>query len=142
MDLQFDATADGRPVKIVSVVDEHTLECPRGRVDRSPGMLIEELDRLSGQRRYRAVLRCDNATEPACAAMNEGAGERVGLAFIPPDNPGATATSSRSTAGPATNASPLTSCGLLRGMRAEDARRGRRAHRRAARTALGDVARL
>lgn len=43
----------------------------------------EELDRLSGQRRYRAVLRCDNATEPACAAMNEGAGERVGLAFIP-----------------------------------------------------------
>ena len=75
---------DGRPVKIVSIVDEHTRECPGGRVDRSPGMLVEELDRLSGQRGYRAVLRCDNGRELACAAMADQAGEGVGLAFIPP----------------------------------------------------------
>jgi hypothetical protein len=83
-DFQVDATTDGRPVKIVSIVDEHTRECPGGRVDRSPGMLVEELDRLSGQRGYRAVLRCDNGRELACAAMADQAGEGVGLAFIPP----------------------------------------------------------
>jgi transposase InsO family protein len=33
-DLQFDATTDGRPIKIVSIVDEHTRECPGGLVER------------------------------------------------------------------------------------------------------------
>jgi hypothetical protein len=46
--------------------------------------------------------------ELACAAMADWAGERVGLAFIPP---GPTATSSRSTAGSATNASTSTCSG-------------------------------
>lgn len=84
MDLQFDATADGRPVKIVSVVDEHTGECLAGLVDAHGDALIEELDRLAGQRGFRAVLRCDKGAELACAAMNEGAGERVGRVFILP----------------------------------------------------------
>jgi putative transposase len=30
VDFQFDATTDGRPVKIVSIVDEHTRECLGG----------------------------------------------------------------------------------------------------------------
>jgi putative transposase len=52
VDFQFDATTDGRPVKIVSIVDEHTRECLGGRVDRSITSedLIDELDRLAGQR--------------------------------------------------------------------------------------------
>ena len=33
------------------------------------------------------MLRCDNGPELACAAMADWAGERVGLAFIPPDEP-------------------------------------------------------
>ena len=35
VDFQFDATTDGRPIKIVSIVDEHTRECLGGLVDRS-----------------------------------------------------------------------------------------------------------
>jgi hypothetical protein len=46
VDFQFDATTDGRPIKIVSIVDEHTRECLGGLVDRSitADVLIDELD--------------------------------------------------------------------------------------------------
>ena len=102
VDFQFDATTDGRPIKIVSIVDEHTRECLGGLVERSitADTLIDELDRLAADRGYPAVLRCDNGPELACEAMADWAGERVGLAFIPPGQPGATDTSSRSTPGP------------------------------------------
>jgi putative transposase len=52
VDFQFDVTTDGRPVKIVSIVDEHTRECLGGMVERSitGEHLIAELDRLAGQR--------------------------------------------------------------------------------------------
>jgi transposase InsO family protein len=89
VDFQFDATTDGRPVKIVSIVDEHTRECLGGLVDRSitGEDLIDELDRLAAQRGHPAVLRCDNGPELACAAMADWAGQRVGLSFIPPGEP-------------------------------------------------------
>ena len=88
-DFQFDATTDGRPIKIVSIVDEHTRECLGGLVERSitGEDLIDELDRLAAVRGYPAVLRCDNGPELACAAMADWAGERVGLSFIPPGEP-------------------------------------------------------
>ena len=71
VDFQFDATTDGRPIKIVSIVDEHTRECLGGLVDRNitSDDLIAELDRLAVDRGYPAVLRCDNGPELACAAM-------------------------------------------------------------------------
>jgi transposase InsO family protein len=89
VDFQFDATTDGRPIKIVSIVDEHTRECLGGLVDRSlTGVdLTDELDRIVRLRGYPAVLRCDNGPELACAAMAEWAAERVGLHFIPPGEP-------------------------------------------------------
>jgi transposase InsO family protein len=89
VDFQFDATTDGRPIKIVSIVDEHTREHLGGLVDRSVTGedLIDELDRLAQRRGYPAVLRCDNGPELACAAMADWAGERVGLSFIPPGEP-------------------------------------------------------
>ncbi len=89
VDFQFDATTDGRPVKIVSIVDEHTRECLGGLVDRSitGDRLIDELDHLAAQRGYPAVLRCDNGPELACEAMADWAGKRVDLAFIPPGEP-------------------------------------------------------
>ena len=70
VDFQFDATTDGRPVKIVSILDEHTRECLGGLVDRSitGEDLIDELDRLAIVRGYPAVLRCDNGPELACAS--------------------------------------------------------------------------
>ena len=86
---QFDATTDGRPIKLVSIIDEHTRECLSSLVDRSvtADVLIDELDRLALTRGYPAVVRCDNGPELACEAMAEWAGERVGLAFIPPGEP-------------------------------------------------------
>jgi putative transposase len=52
VDFQFDATTDGRPIKIVSIVDEHTRECLGGLVERSvtADVLIDQLDRLTAQR--------------------------------------------------------------------------------------------
>jgi len=89
VDFQFDATTDGRPIKIVSIVDEHTRECLGGLVERSitADNLIDELDRLAAQRGYPTVVRCDNGPELACAAMAGWASNRVGLSFIPPGQP-------------------------------------------------------
>ena len=49
VDFQFDVTTDGRPIKIVSIIDEHTRECLGGLVERSitGEHLIAELDRLA-----------------------------------------------------------------------------------------------
>ena len=71
VDFQFDATTDGRPIKVVSIVDGHTRECLGGLVDRNitSDDLIDELDRLAALRGYPAVLRCDNGPQLACAAM-------------------------------------------------------------------------
>jgi putative transposase len=89
VDFQFDATTDGRPIKILSIVDEHTRECLGGLLERNitGRHLIDELDRLAVDRGYPAVLRCDNGTELVCAAMADWAGERTGLHFIPPGQP-------------------------------------------------------
>jgi putative transposase len=89
VDFQFDVTTDGRPIKIVSIIDEHTRECLGGLVERSitGEDLIAELDRLAGHRGYFGVLRRDNGPELACAAMADWAGEHVGLHLIPPGEP-------------------------------------------------------
>ena len=49
VDFQFDATSDGRPIKIASIIDEHTRECLGGLVDRSitAHVLIDERIRLA-----------------------------------------------------------------------------------------------
>ena len=90
VDFQFDVTTDGRPIKIVSIIDEHTRECLGGLVERSitGEHLIAELDRLAAERgTYPAVLRCDNGPELACSAMADWAAGQVGLHFIPPGEP-------------------------------------------------------
>jgi putative transposase len=90
VDFQFDVTTDGRPIKIVSIIDEHTRERLGGMVERSitGEDLIAELDRLAGQRGTSpTVLRCDNGPELACTAMTDWAGGQVGLHFIPPGEP-------------------------------------------------------
>jgi putative transposase len=90
VDFQFDVTTDGRLIKIVSIIDEHTRECLGGLVERSitAADLIAELDRLAGQRStYPTVLRCDNGPELACGTVAEWADSHVGLYFIPPGEP-------------------------------------------------------
>jgi putative transposase len=52
VDFQFDVTTDGRPIKIVSIIDEYTRECLGGMVERSitGEHLAEELDRVAAGR--------------------------------------------------------------------------------------------
>lgn len=88
VDFQFDVTTDGRPIKIVSIIDEHTRECLGGMVERNitGEHLIAEFDRLAAERgTYPTVLRCDNGPELACSAMADWAAGQVGLHFIPPE---------------------------------------------------------
>ena len=90
VDFQFDSTTDGRPIKIASIIDEHTRECLGGLVERSITSedLRAELDRVAAERGiYPTVLRCDNGPELACSAMAEWADGQVGLHFIPPGEP-------------------------------------------------------
>lgn len=90
MDFQFDSTTDGRPIKIVSIIDEHTRECLGGMVERSitGKHLVAQLDLLAAERgTYPAVLRCDNGPELACSAMADWAAGQVSLHFIPPGEP-------------------------------------------------------
>jgi transposase InsO family protein len=90
VDFQFDSTTDGRPIKIVSIVDEHTRECLGGMVERgvTGEHLIGELGSLAAERgTFPAVLRCDNGPELACSAMADWASGQVGLHFIPPGEP-------------------------------------------------------
>jgi putative transposase len=114
VDFQFDVTTDGRPIKIVSIIDEHTRECLGGLVERSitGEDLIAELDRLAGQRgTYPTVLRCDNGPELAVLQWLTGLAARSVCTSSHLASPGATAISSRSTPGSATNASTSTASG-------------------------------
>jgi len=115
IDFQFDSTTDGRLVKILSVVDEHTRECLGGLVERSitGEVLATELNRITATRGGAgpAVLRLDNGPEMIAAALTEWAGTRTGMLFIPPGSRGATPSSSPSTVACATNASTSTCSG-------------------------------
>jgi hypothetical protein len=72
VDFQFDATTDGRPIKIVSIIDEHTRECLGGLVERSitGENLIAELDWLGGpaQSSENSDAPCDPVT-PSAATL-------------------------------------------------------------------------
>lgn len=87
IDFQFDSTTDGRPIKILSAVDEHTRECLGGLVERSitAERLAAELDDIVADRGVAPrVLRLDNGPEMIAAALAEWDGTRKGMLFIPP----------------------------------------------------------
>ena len=90
IDFQFDSTTDGRPIKILSVVDEHTRETLGGLVERSitAEALAAELNHIVAARGASpAVLRLDNGPEMIAAALAQWAGTQTGMLFIPPGEP-------------------------------------------------------
>ena len=52
MDFQFDMTTDGRSIKLVTIIDEHTRETLGGLVERSitGEHLVGELNRVAAER--------------------------------------------------------------------------------------------
>ncbi|MGO2665700.1 IS3 family transposase [Mycetocola reblochoni] len=89
VDFQFDADEQGRPIKICSIVDEHTRECIGGLTERSitADRLTAHLEDLVAIRGAPAVLRSDNGPEFISEAMADWAGTRTGLSYIPPGSP-------------------------------------------------------
>ena len=74
---------------MLSIVDEHTRECIGGMVERSitAEKVIDHLDALIASRGRPAVLRSDNGPKFFSAALEQWAGTRTGLSYIPPGQP-------------------------------------------------------
>ena len=87
VDFQFDSTTDGRPVKIVSIVDEHTRECLGGLVERSitADVLIDELDRLAPDAATRRC--CAVTTGPSWPAPRWPTGPAIASPGVHPARP-------------------------------------------------------
>jgi putative transposase len=90
IDFVFDACADGRQLKCLTIADEFTKEGLAIEVDgriRS-GRVIEVLTRLVSQRGAPAHLRCDNGPEfVARAVLKWIVDQGIGTAFIDPGKP-------------------------------------------------------
>ena len=88
IDFQFHSTSAGKPLKILSIVDEHTRQALGGQVEYSitASDLIDQLDVLTIEHGSPKALRMDNGPEFISKALREWAIE-VDLVFIPPGQP-------------------------------------------------------
>ena len=89
-DFVFDRTADGRPLKVLPVVDEYTRECLALVVGRSltAADVVETLARIVGERGVPAYLRGDNGPEFIAAAVKGWLAEAgVATSSIEPGSP-------------------------------------------------------
>jgi putative transposase len=90
LDFLFDATSDGRPIKVLSMCDEYTRECVGGRVARSitADDVATILDRAAAHRGVPENIRCDNGPEFIAAAIRDWCRfSGTGASFIEPGSP-------------------------------------------------------
>ena len=90
MDFQFDTTADGRTLKMLNVIDEHTRECLAIEVDRSidADHVVAVLDRLAVGRGAPVFVRFDNGPEFVAHALDDWCRfNGTGAMFIDPGSP-------------------------------------------------------
>jgi putative transposase len=91
LDYQFDQTTDGRRLKLLNVVDEHTREALTINVDRriDADATVAVLDRLVVQRgRPPRFLRCDNGPELTANALRDWCRfNQAGTSYIEPGAP-------------------------------------------------------
>ncbi len=76
MDLQFDATADGRRLKFLNVIDDHSYLCLPIRVGRSCKAkdLVAALEDLTSPYPAPAFIRSDNGPEFIAHSLRRCAG--------------------------------------------------------------------
>jgi putative transposase len=88
IDFQFHSTVAGKPLKILSIVDEQTREALGGQVGYSitASDLTDELDVLAIEHGSPRALRMDNGPEFISKALR-GWAQEVDLVFIPPAQP-------------------------------------------------------
>lgn len=91
MDLVMDRLEDGRPFRVLTVIDVYTRECVRLMAARSMsgGKVAAALEEAGHQRgALPAAIRVDNGTEFCSKALDHWAySRRVGLEFIRPGKP-------------------------------------------------------
>ena len=91
LDYQFDQTEDGRRLKLLNVVDEHTREALTITVDRriDADATVAVLDCLVVQRRTTPeFLRCDNGPELTANALRDWCRfTGAGISYIEPGSP-------------------------------------------------------
>lgn len=83
-------TLDGRRYRLLTVVDEYTRECLSIRAERrlNSGVVVEELDRLAGQRGAPKYIRSDNGPEFTARVVREWlATSGIQAAFVQPGSP-------------------------------------------------------
>jgi putative transposase len=91
LDYQFDQTQDGRVLKLLNVVDEHTREALTITVDRrlDADATVAVLDRLVAERQAAPrFIRCDNGPELTAHALRDWCRfNRAGTSYIEPGSP-------------------------------------------------------
>jgi putative transposase len=91
LDYQFDQTLDGRILKLLNVVDEHTREALTITVDRriDADAAVAVLDRLVAERQTAPrFIRCDNGPELTANALRDWCRfNRAGTSYIEPGSP-------------------------------------------------------
>jgi putative transposase len=89
IDFQFDSLRCGTPVKLASMVDEHTRESLLDITDRSitAEKVIDYMKTIIAKRGLPKVLRCDNGPEFISHALGKFAEEKLGIHYIPPGQP-------------------------------------------------------
>jgi hypothetical protein len=109
LDFLVDQTSDGRPIKILTVTDEHTREALATTAARRIGAddTVSTLAQIVERRETTpAYIRCDNGPELTAEAFKDWCRfTGITTAYIEPGAPGRTPTSSPSTATSATNSS-------------------------------------
>jgi putative transposase len=91
LDYQFDQTQDGRVLKLLNVVDEHTREALTITVNRriDADATVAVLDRLVAERGTSPrFIRCDNGPELTANALRDWCRfNRAGTSYIEPGSP-------------------------------------------------------
>ena len=90
MDFLQDGLADGRRLRVLTLVDDYSRECPAIEVDTSlPGArVVRVLEKVSRERGLPETIVVDNGPEFAGKALDAWAYEKgVGLHFIEPGKP-------------------------------------------------------
>jgi putative transposase len=110
LDDQFDQTTDGRILKLLNVVDEHTREALTITVDRriDADATVAVLDHLvAGRGTAPRFIRCDNGPELTANALRDWCRfTGAGTSYIEPGSPWQNPTSRASAGDCATNCSP------------------------------------
>lgn len=90
LDFLYDATSDGRPIKVLTMCDEFTRESIGARLGRSitADDVVAVLDQAQEQRGAPEFIRCDNGPELIAAAIKDWCRwMRTGTAYIEPGSP-------------------------------------------------------